>query len=180
MSEDWSKPRDVDPLADGRVDIEFTIAISDFPRLRSQLARAEGRVTGRVRFGRVEGVPVADVEISAQAELTCQRCLGPLAYPVESGGRVALVADAVEADRVPEGLESMLAPDHRISVRELAEEELLLALPIVPLHEGADCAAPGQAQTTAAVSRGTADREAADETRHRPFERLNELLKRRS
>lgn len=160
MSEDWSKPRDIDPLADGRVSIDFAIAIADFPRLRPQLARADGRVTGRVRFGREQGMPVADVEVSAQAELTCQRCLAPLVWPVQSSGRVVLVADATEAERAPEGLEPLFAPDHRISVRDLAEEELLLALPIVPLHAASTCAGSGS----------------AGEARHRPFERLNELL----
>ncbi len=173
MSEDWSKPRDIDLLADGRVSLEFTIAIADFPRLRPQLVRADGCATGCVRFGRERGVPVADVEISAQAELTCQRCLAPLACPVKSGGRVALVADAGEADRAPEGLETILAPDHRISVRDLVEEELLLALPIVPLHGAAECTAPEPAPTVKPAV------EPAAEPRHRPFERLDELLKRR-
>lgn len=171
MSDDWSELRDVDPLADGRVRIDFAIAIADFPRLRSQLARAEGEVTGRVRFGRDGGVPVADVKISARAELTCQRCLAPLACPVECDGRVAMVADTAEADRAPEGLETILAPGHRISVRDLVEEELLLALPIVPLHAGSDCPARGQVRI---AGHG----ESPGEERHRPFERLDELFKR--
>ncbi len=171
MSDDWSELRDVDPLTDGRVRIDFALAIADLPRLRSQLASAEGQVTGRVRFGRDRGVAVADVEISARAELICQRCLAPFACPVECGGRVAMVADAEEADRVPEGLETILAPGHRISVRDLVEEELLLALPIVPLHAGASCPAPGQMRI---AGRGASP----GEERHRPFERLDELFKR--
>jgi uncharacterized protein len=171
MSDDWSELRHVDPLADGRVRIDFAFAIADLPRLRSQLARADGRVTGRVCFGRDRGVPVADVEISARAELTCQRCLAPFACPVECGGRVAMVADAAEADRAPEGLETILAPGHRISVRDLVEEELLLALPIIPLHAGPSCPAAGQARIAGRS-------ESPGEERHRPFERLDELFKR--
>ncbi len=172
MSEDWSELRDVDSLTDGRVRIDFTLAIADLPRLRSQLASGEGRVTGQVRFGRDRGVPVVDVEISARAELICQRCLAPFACPVECGGRVAMVADAAEAERVPEELETILAPGHRISVRDLVEEELLLALPIVPLHAGRDCPARGQRSIGGR-------RESPGGERHRPFERLDELFKRR-
>ncbi len=182
MSEDWSKPRDIDPLADGQVSIDFAIAIADFPRLRPQLARTEGRATGRVRFARERSIAVASVEVAARAELICQRCLGPLAWAVRGAGKVAMVANAAEADRVPGELDTILAPDHRISVRDLAEEELLLALPIVPLHAARECAAPGQAHAAAGAGAGAGAGaesprgERTDESRHRPFERLDELV----
>ncbi|MGH8149790.1 MAG: YceD family protein [Steroidobacteraceae bacterium] len=171
MSEDWSKLRDIEPLADGRVRIEFAIALDELPRVTPQLARTAGCVTGWARFDRERGMPVADVEVAARVALTCQRCLAPLEWPVQCRDRVALVAGAAEADRVPEGLETLLAPDHRVSVRDLVEEELLLALPIVPLHAADDCAAVHEVRSV--------DRDTADQERHRPFERLDELLKRR-
>ena len=37
---------------------------------------------------------------------------------------------------MPEELEPVLRPEGRISVGELVTEELLLSLPIVPLHAG--------------------------------------------
>ncbi len=59
------------------------------------------------------------------------------------------VASEADAARVPEDLEPMLAPGGRISIGELITEELLLALPIVPLHEPvqAQCAEPPAALT---------------------------------
>jgi DUF177 domain-containing protein len=170
MSEAWSKLRDIDLAADGRVCIEFSITFDELPRVRPQLRRGEGCATGQARFGREQGWVIAEVEVTARAVLTCQRCLAPLEWPIASRGRVALVADAAEADRAPAQLETALAPDRRVSVRDLVEEELLLALPLCPVHEEDGCGAAGQAQS--------ADRSAAGEKRHRPFERLNELLKR--
>jgi uncharacterized metal-binding protein YceD (DUF177 family) len=66
---------------------------------------------------------------------------------------------------VPADLEPMLAPAGRTSIAGLVTEELLLGLPIVPLH--AACA-PGRA----------AEPEQDTPDTHRPFARLGELLKR--
>jgi uncharacterized protein len=172
MSEDWSKLRDIDLLADGRATVDFAIPLGDFPRLTPQLVRTEGNAHGRVRFGRELGTAVADIEVTAQSQLRCQRCLAPMLWSVSSSGRVAMVAGGAEADRAPAGLETILAPEHRISIRELVEEELLLALPIVPLHPAAECAAapPAEDHTVGAHE--------PHEERQRPFAGLDALLKR--
>jgi uncharacterized protein len=174
MSQDWSRRRDIDLLADERVCLDFVIPLAELPRLRPQLAQAEGSASGRVCFEPVQRTPVAELAVSARVMLTCQRCLAAVDYWVDSKGRVAMVADGAEAERAPAGLETILAPERRISVRDLVEEELLLALPLVPLHENPRCA-PAElsqpADAAAGESRG-------GEERQRPFERLGELLKR--
>ena len=167
MSQDWSRRRDIDLLADERVRVDFAIPLADFPRLRPRLAEATGSARGRVGFERLQGACVAEIGVSTRVRLTCQRCLRPLDYPIECAGRVVMVADGAEADRAPQGLETTLAPERRTSVRDLVEEELLLALPIVPLHENPECARGPGAHRGGPATGG-----------QRPFERLNELLKR--
>jgi len=172
MPEDWSKPHEIDPLADAGAEFAFAIPLADLPRLRGQLARPAGEVVGSVRFARTEGRVVADVRIAAQVPLTCQRCLAPLDWPIESRGAVVLVANAAQAERLPGDLETILAPEHRISVRDLAEEELLLVLPIVPRH------APGGCTGARSVRNGEpAGARAAQAEHHRPFAGLDELMK---
>lgn len=184
MSEDWSKLRDIDLLADGRVRLDFEIPLAEFPRLRAQLARAEGSVAGHVSFDREQGLPVADLTVAWRPVLLCQRCLEPLELALESQGRVALVADGVEADRAPAALETMHAPAHRLALRDLVEEELLLALPIVPRHSAVECgtavsvdAESGGAAHSPHRPPGTAGASEAPDEKQRPFERLNELFK---
>jgi len=193
MSEDWSKLRDIDLLADGRVRLDFEIPLAELPRLRAHLARAEGSVAGHASFGRERGLPVADVAVACRAALLCQRCLEPLELPLESEGRVALVADGEEADRAGAELETIHAPGHRLALRELVEEELLLALPIVPRHAAAECGASRSADAPrsadarygGAAGPGTPKRDAGaagepegPDEKHRPFERLSELFNR--
>ena len=174
MSEGWSKLLDIGPLADGRAEIDFSIPLKEFPRVLPLLAGPDGTARGRVNFGREGRLAVAEVAVAADATMLCQRCLAPLNWPLKSTGRAALVATPAEAERVPETLETVLAPEHRISIRDLVEEELLLALPLVPRHENDECAGD---RAGTLVEPGSAA-EPVGET-HRPFGQLSELLKRR-
>ncbi|MBK7249931.1 MAG: DUF177 domain-containing protein [Gammaproteobacteria bacterium] len=156
-------------MADGQAEFEFAIPLVEFPRLAAQLARPEGTAQGRVRFSRVLGLAVAELVVSGEAWLVCQRCLEPMRRLLAGESRLALVVDAAGADAVPEGLEAMIVEDERVSIHELVEEELLLDLPNVPLHEDpADCV--GSAASVVV--------RVQDETRQTPFTQLGELLKR--
>jgi uncharacterized protein len=172
MSPPWSKPLDVDRLADAEADVDFAVPLAELPRLRAQLANVAGEVHGHVHFRRVANVPVAELMLQGTARLVCQRCLGALEVGVEAAAEVGLVATEADVSRVPEELEPVLAPEGRISVGELVEEELLLTLPIVPLHAESDAckAAPAAGPI---VEKG---REGGET--QKPFAQLAELLKR--
>lgn len=171
MSPPGSKPLEIDRLADGEADIDFAVSLAELPRLRAQLASVEGLVRGRVHFTREAGFVVADLTVSGSATLECQRCLRPLTQPVASEVRVALIVSEADASRVPEHLEPVLAAGGRISVAELVEEELLLALPIVPLHgEASECAVQADAPAISAAG--------PEQTTQKPFAQLDKLLKR--
>ena len=173
MSEPWSQLSDVDRLADRQAEIAFDIPLSRLPRVQAQIAGAQGSVRGVAHFRREAGYRLAELELEGEAKLVCQRCLAPLMWPLTSETRVALVASEMDADRVPQELETVHAPEDRIRVADLVEEELLLTLPLVPLHESADECKVVQDEVPAP------EKEAAPvpETQ-RPFERLGELLKR--
>jgi uncharacterized protein len=163
----WSRPLEVDRLADGEADVEFAGAIAELPGLRSLRPGVAGSVSGRVRFSREQGFAVAGLFVKGSATLECQRCLQPMELPIDTSTRIALIASETDSVRVPEGLEPVLAPGGRTSIGELIAEELLLTLPIVPLHEAGGCVRVPRSAT----------RSPAGET-HRPFAGLAELLKR--
>jgi uncharacterized protein len=100
----------------------------------------------------------------------CQRCLKPMRHAVTGHARIALVVSEAEADRVPPEFEPVHAPAGRIRLRDLVEEEVLLGLPLVPLHDDQRECAP------AAPLAPEADIANSMQT---PFERLSELLKRK-
>lgn len=176
MSPPWSKPLDIDRLADGQADIDFAVPLAELPRLRSQLASVDGMVSGRVHFTRESGFAVAELTLSGVATLVCQRCLGTMTEGVDSSVRVALIGAEADARGVPEHLEPVLAPGGRTTVGELVEEELLLALPIVPLHaQASDCAAP---VSDSAEGGATELSHSPEQATQRPFAQLDKLLKR--
>jgi len=176
MSLGWSRRALVDTLVGTETALDFSIPFTELPRVSRELTSPEGEARGHVRFSRQLGQAVADLEVSAQPEVVCQRCMQPMRWPVTVKSRVALVSDYAAADRVPEEMEVFLVEGDSVSVRDLVDEEVMLALPHVPRHDDeSECAGrpmrlPGQ----------EADAEdAADAQVQKPFAQLGELLKRK-
>jgi uncharacterized protein len=156
--------------------IDFKIPIAELPRVSHELIGKDGEASGHARFSRYMGHAVADLEVHAAPEVVCQRCMQPMRWPVDVNSRIALVSDYDAANRVPDGMEVFLVEADSVSVRDLVDEEVMLALPHVPRHaEDSECARqevqlPGQPDEP--------DDE-ADLQVQKPFAQLGELLKRK-
>jgi uncharacterized protein len=73
---------------------------------------------------------------TARIALVCQRCLGPVETPVRAQRSFLFVADEETAARLDaEAEDDVLAMARALDLRDLVEDELLLALPLVPRHE---------------------------------------------
>jgi uncharacterized protein len=177
MSLGWSRRAPVDTLVGTETTMDFSIPLSELPRVSHELRSKNGDAQGHIRFSRQLGHAVADLEVKARPEVVCQRCMQPMRWPVDMKSRIALVSDYDAADRVPEGLDVFLVEADSVSVRDLVDEEVMLALPNVPRHEeGSECAGrdmqlPGQ--------EAEAPEEAAAAQVQKPFAQLGELLKRK-
>jgi uncharacterized protein len=167
MPEDGSKLCNVAVLADDERQVELVVPLANFARLAPLLVSHEGMATGRIAFSRTQGRIIADVIVEAQPQVRCQRCLGTLSLPISSQSRVALLAAESEVDAVPPELEVALAPEGRMRLADLVEEELLLALPGAPRHAEGQC--PGD--TSGDV------RDEIGEPARRPFADLARMMK---
>jgi uncharacterized protein len=177
MRTDWSRQVPVDTLVNEAREHEFEIPLRHLPRVAGSLAVPEGSATGMVRFWRDLGIAVAELTLHVEPQVVCQRCMQPLSWPIESRGRVALVTDLAAADRVPEGLETYLTEGDRVSVRELVEEEILLALPIVPKCTAGEACERMAAVDARAETVGDQERDESAPTTQTPFAELRELMK---
>jgi uncharacterized protein len=75
------------------------------------------------------------LKATTTAWLTCQRCLQPFEQALVADRRFRFVADEAQAEALDaESEDDVLATPRWLDVRELAEDELLLALPLVPRH----------------------------------------------
>jgi uncharacterized protein len=76
------------------------------------------------------------VTADAQVALTCQRCLKPAQERVDVDRWIRFVDTEAEAAALDaDSDDDVLAMPRHLDARELIEDELLLALPLVPRHE---------------------------------------------
>jgi uncharacterized protein len=164
----WLSPLEVERLTETQADVDFAGALAELAGLRSKPGGVSGSVRGRARFSRQQGFAVVELAVQGSAVLECQRCLQRMELPLHTTTRIALVGSESDAARVPGELEPVLTSAGRISIGALVTEELLLTLPIVPLH--ASEASCGEAPIPAVPANGS--------DTHRPFADLAALLKR--
>jgi uncharacterized protein len=176
MSLGWSRRAPVDTLVGTETAVDFSIPLSELPRVSHEISALDGEARGHVKFSRQLGHAVADLQVDAQPEVVCQRCMQPMRWPVKVKSRIALVSDYDAADRVPEGLEVFLVEADSVSVRDLVDEEIMLALPNVARHEeGSECAGRKMQLPGHEVEPDEPD----DAQVQKPFAQLGELLKRK-
>ena len=119
---------------------------SAMPRLGSAtLAPVDGspradirwRVTGKRLPLESAGVrPSLLIEASTEVTLECQRCLQPMPMTLRAERRIFFVdGEDAAAALDAESEDDVLALTPALDLRSLVEEELLLALPLVPRHE---------------------------------------------
>jgi len=79
--------------------------------------------------------------IRTTVEAICQRCLQPVAIDVTARPFVVLQVAGEEPAVGPEEADTLVV-EGPLLLNELAEDELLLAMPMIPMHEEGSCIAP--------------------------------------
>jgi uncharacterized protein len=119
-----------------------SLPLARMARLQESLREAGGEASFRLSFSRdPEGRGILRGEIEARLVLTCQRCLEAMEVPVSTSMVLALVSGLDEAGRLPEDLDPLLVTAEPLRLADLIEDELLLALPLIPRHEPGECPA---------------------------------------
>jgi uncharacterized protein len=115
--------------------------------------RAAGDLSRRVRWRAigshrsVGGEDQVWMQLLAEADvvLQCQRCLQPLNEPVRVDRQFRFVADEDTAAALDDEMEDeVLELPKSLNLRDLVEDEMLLALPLVPRHAVCPQAVPMQ------------------------------------
>jgi uncharacterized protein len=178
-----SSPRDLDPR---RLDVAAFAAAGgelagEWPadRLRRLLAATLAPEDGTSRPGvtwRASGErrvlpnagrqPALAIEADTEVTLECQRCLQPMRLALHATRRIFFV-DGEEAAAAldAESEDDVLALTPALDLAELIEDELLLALPLVPRHD--HCPLP--------LPRGFVEDEAPVDPADNPFAALAAL-----
>lgn len=158
----------------GQTTIERNFAVADLPRLREAGAHDGSVVVARFHFSPFDGRVAIDGELGGVAVLTCQRCMKAVEVPLQEQFKVIVVQDEAELEQEPGGYEPILTNPAHLDLQMLAEDQALLALPLVPRHESDRCN-----ETQAASPSGGEVSAIEDGDRQRPFGNLRDLMRKR-
>ena len=150
-----------------RRQFEGALPLSAMSRLGGSLADSEGECRFALEFGQdALQVPYVELSIEAGLPLVCQRSLERFVFPVKTVQRLGLIRDEAEEAALPPGYEALLLDeDGLVRPLDLVQDELVLALPVVPM-------APGSEQVERTWSAGEEELQASS-----PFAALASLKK---
>ncbi|MDY0108154.1 MAG: YceD family protein [Giesbergeria sp.] len=128
----------------------------------------EARGEWRAEAGSDGGHMWMHLQVQATFPMVCQRCLGPVDVPLQVERSFRFVADEATAEALDDEVEEdLLALSREFDLHELIEDELLMALPVVPRHE--------ECPTHVPMASSDEDFESATAERPNPFAALASL-----
>lgn len=138
-------PANIDPirLADQGTRLSGTIPLTRMKRLLTYCRSEEGEVRVDLEFSRDPERNLRTVHgtVEAEIETTCERCLEPMTLSLEAD--VDLLLATHEPGNVEEQEDVLVVENEPIALSELVENELILAMPMIPMHQPDQCPAAG-------------------------------------
>ena len=129
-------------LADSGARLVGEIPLSAMARLRALCLDGGGKATIDLYFerGGKRGLRRVRGTISATIRVACQRCLEPMTLTITAEPSLVVV-QAAERTALPQQEADVLVGDQPVSLNGLVEDELLLAMPMIPVHDINQCPA---------------------------------------
>lgn len=129
------------------------VDLASMPRVAAAVLGANSPLEVSLVFGESDtGKRTVRASVDGVVQLECQRCLQPVDVALAARSFLTVVAHDEEAKARIRDVDPLIVPGDELDVIGLLEEEILLALPIVALHD-TDCTAampgvgsPGSAQ----------------------------------
>jgi uncharacterized protein len=132
---------DVWRMVAARRGFEGRLPLSGLERVRGLLFDTEGEVRFALQFDSdpLFKLPYVELRIDAELPLECQRSLQRFLFPVHMVQRLGLIRDEADEAALPAEYEALLVPeDGMLRALDLVEDELVLAVPAVPMNPESD------------------------------------------
>ncbi len=145
------------------------LPIAVLSRLVPLLRAESGDAEFELNFDRDPvGAPFVKGTVRAVVALQCQRCMQEIACPITANVGLGIVRNRQTAGQLSGELDPLLLSDGDVSAASIVEDELILALPIVAMHEVADCPRADLAESEGDFASGSG--------RKNPFAVLADLM----
>lgn len=139
-------PITIDPYksAQRRLECEGYFEVSAMNRLLAAVDSCSEQVHVSFKFDTDElGLVVVTGQGKVKASLICQRCNEAFDYELAIDFSFSPVKNAEAADELPSYYDAIEFDENgEINLRGLVEDELILAIPLIPKHAIEDCSAP--------------------------------------
>tara|TARA_R110002126_G_scaffold150368_1_gene296557 strand:- start:2738 stop:3367 length:630 start_codon:yes stop_codon:yes gene_type:complete len=138
-------PVTLDPVkaAQKRSIFDGIVLLQTLTRLTESLVEKQGEVTVRIECGNDEqGLAVMQGQAHCQVTVNCERCGEAMMLALDSEFIYTPVKgdDDAALALIPESYDVIVRNEHgEINLRQLVEDELILALPLFPMHDATDC-----------------------------------------
>lgn len=123
-----------------------SLRVGDLPRVAEAALAGAGiadePLAWDVSFARgAGGLAMLNIRVAGALYVQCQRCLGPLRWPVDVDVTLTAVPDEARAEELPDPFDSVLLDEEGgLPLAQAIEDEVLASLPLAALHADADCA----------------------------------------
>ena len=116
------------------------LPLAQLPRVAAQLADKAGELQVELEAGKdAAGRASLRGTIRGELSLTCQRGLHPFPWACQVESNLQLVGSEADEEKVMTEAEAYLVVDDQLPLRDLVEDEVLLALPMMPRCDDPDC-----------------------------------------
>lgn len=127
-------------LAKNKEHVEGSICLDSLSRLKDILSDTTGQAQYSFSFEiDVNDICVIKTRIVANVILKCQRCLKPISINIEKNSILGIFSNSDELEALADNYEPLQLDEEVVSLDMLIEDELLLAIPIAPLHNDDEC-----------------------------------------
>lgn len=114
------------------------LPLKALPRLRELLADTEAQLSVSLQAQQHQGHAALIGEISGDLPLICKRCGKRFAWPLRAEIDWRLVADEASERALIQECEPLLVENDELPLRDAIEDEVLLAMPMLPRCESCE------------------------------------------
>lgn len=134
-------PKEIDPLRLAQNGLKLTgqLAVTEMPRLLQSLHSNEGMVGIDIVFDVDEiNTPFMRGEFTTTVSMTCERCMKAMQVDLKVHCLLAIVTNERKIEGLAEQYDPwLLESSDDVLLSSVIEDELILALPLVPRHDQA-------------------------------------------
>jgi uncharacterized protein len=134
-------PKEIEPLrlAQNGLKLSGELSVKELPRLCESLTDNKGNISVDLAFEQDEiGTPYMAGKLTADVSMMCERCLSPMTVNLSVDCLLAVVISERNIAALAEQYDPWLLESNApVSLNAVIEDELILALPLVPRHEEA-------------------------------------------